>query len=155
MMHAQFFNPMVALTMPMGLGMADTIGMVPATIAPLIAIPAGLAFAFPIGTPANAIAYSSGFLRLRDIILPGAIMGVGIRGAQHHPGHRARGDDGGACARARRAQMGCNRRAFLTFPMAQVASREAKPLDAGVPADSWCVPHPTPQGEHPWRAERL
>jgi sodium-dependent dicarboxylate transporter 2/3/5 len=69
-------SAVVALMMPMGLGMADTIGLVPATIAPLIAIPAGLAFAFPIGTPANAIAYSSGFLRLRDIILPGAIMGA-------------------------------------------------------------------------------
>lgn len=37
--------------------------------------PAGLAFALPIGTPANAIAYSSGYLRSRDMFLPSMLLG--------------------------------------------------------------------------------
>jgi sodium-dependent dicarboxylate transporter 2/3/5 len=40
----------------------------------VVAVPCGLAFAMPIGTPANAIAYSSGHLRLRDRVLPGLCM---------------------------------------------------------------------------------
>lgn len=66
----------VALMMPVGLGLARDAGVVLSTIAPTIAIPAGLAIAFPIGTPANAIAYSSGYLRLRDLIVPGILLGL-------------------------------------------------------------------------------
>ncbi|MFT5039668.1 MAG: sodium-dependent dicarboxylate transporter 2/3/5 [Hyphomicrobiaceae bacterium] len=69
-------SAVVALMMPITLGLAPAIGLPIEAAAPLIAIPAGLTFAFPIGTPANAIAYSSGFLKLRDLIVPGAIMGV-------------------------------------------------------------------------------
>jgi sodium-dependent dicarboxylate transporter 2/3/5 len=67
-------SAVVALMMPVGLGIARDVGMQLALVAPAVAIPAGLAFAFPIGTPANAIAYSSGFLRLRDLIVPGMLM---------------------------------------------------------------------------------
>jgi sodium-dependent dicarboxylate transporter 2/3/5 len=28
----------------------------------------------PIGTPANAIAFSSGYLRIRDLLVPGALL---------------------------------------------------------------------------------
>jgi len=66
----------VALLMPVGLGIAHDVGMPLAMVAPAVAIPAGLAFAFPIGTPANAIAYSSGYLRLRDLFVPGMLMGL-------------------------------------------------------------------------------
>lgn len=69
-------SAVVALMMPVGLAIADQVGLQPALIAPIVAVPAGLAFAFPIGTPANAIAYSSGYLRLRDLILPGMLMGL-------------------------------------------------------------------------------
>ena len=62
--------------MPVGLGVARDAGLQLATIAPTIAIPAGFAFAFPIGTPANAIAYSSGYLKLRDLIIPGMLLGL-------------------------------------------------------------------------------
>ena len=68
-------SAVVALMMPVGLAIADNVGLQASLIAPVIAVPAGLAFAFPIGTPANAIAYSSGYLRLRDLILPGMLMG--------------------------------------------------------------------------------
>ncbi len=69
-------SAVVALMMPLGLGIAEDVGMQMAILAPVVAIPAGLAFAFPIGTPANAIAYSSGYLRLRDLIVPGMLMGL-------------------------------------------------------------------------------
>ncbi|MFP6625721.1 MAG: DASS family sodium-coupled anion symporter [Deltaproteobacteria bacterium] len=72
-------SAVVALMMPVGMGMVSdmpSLGLTPAMVAPIVAVPAGLAFAFPIGTPANAIAYSSGYLRLRDLIVPGLLMGL-------------------------------------------------------------------------------
>jgi sodium-dependent dicarboxylate transporter 2/3/5 len=39
-------------------------------------VPAGLAYTLPIGTPANAIAYSSGHLSMRDMVVPGALLAV-------------------------------------------------------------------------------
>ena len=45
-------------------------------MAPVVALPAGLAFTLPVGTPGNAIAYSSGYLRLRDMLVPGSVLVV-------------------------------------------------------------------------------
>ena len=42
--------------------------------APAVALPSGLAFTLPVGTPGNAIAYSSGYLRLRDMLVPGFVL---------------------------------------------------------------------------------
>jgi solute carrier family 13 (sodium-dependent dicarboxylate transporter), member 2/3/5 len=39
-------------------------------------VPAGLGFTLPMGTPSNAIAYSSGHLSVRDMMVPGAILAV-------------------------------------------------------------------------------
>jgi sodium-dependent dicarboxylate transporter 2/3/5 len=36
----------------------------------------GLSFTLPMGTPANAIAYSSGYLSIRDMLVPGIILCV-------------------------------------------------------------------------------
>jgi sodium-dependent dicarboxylate transporter 2/3/5 len=66
----------VALLLPVALGIAKEIGMDPRIMAPVIAVPAGLGFAMPVGTPANAIAYSSGYLRMRDMLLPGLALDV-------------------------------------------------------------------------------
>ncbi len=65
-----------ALLMPVTIGVAREFGMDPRLMAPVVALPAGLAFTLPIGTPANAIAFSSGYLRIRDLLLPGAILEV-------------------------------------------------------------------------------
>jgi sodium-dependent dicarboxylate transporter 2/3/5 len=60
--------------MPVTLGVATDFRMDPSIMALAVAVPAGLGFTMPIGTPANAIAYSSGYLRMRDMMLPGAIL---------------------------------------------------------------------------------
>ena len=61
----------VAILMPIGMGLCRTIDMDPRVMTLAIALPAGLAYCLPMGTPATAIAYASGFLKGRDIIVPG------------------------------------------------------------------------------------
>ena len=71
--EAMSHSAVVALLMPVALGIAQQYGMDPALMAPVVALPSGLAFTLPVGTPGNAIAYSSGYLRLRDMLLPGSL----------------------------------------------------------------------------------
>lgn len=67
-------SAVVALLMPVSLGIAAQFGMDPAIMALTVAVSAGLGFTLPIGTPANAIAYSSGFLSIRDMVVPGLLL---------------------------------------------------------------------------------
>jgi len=67
-------SAVVALLLPVAFGIAQQFGIDAQVMAPAIALPAGLGFTLPVGTPANAIAYSSGYLRLRDMLLPGALL---------------------------------------------------------------------------------
>jgi len=64
----------VAILMPIGMGLAKSIGMDPKVMTLSIALPAGLAYCLPMGTPATAIAYASGYLKSRDIIVPGLVI---------------------------------------------------------------------------------
>lgn len=64
----------VAMLMPVGMGLCKTIGMDPRVMTLAIALPAGLAYCLPMGTPATAIAYASGYLDSRDIIRSGAVV---------------------------------------------------------------------------------
>jgi len=66
----------VAIVMPVSLAVAQQFGIDPRAMAPLVAVPAGMAFTLPIGTPANAIAFSSGYLRLPDMMWPGLLLNV-------------------------------------------------------------------------------
>lgn len=66
----------IAILMPVGLSLSAKMGMDPKIITMAIAMPSGLAYCLPISTPATAIAYSSGFFRMRDLVAPGAIMGL-------------------------------------------------------------------------------
>ena len=66
----------VAILMPVTIAVASQFGIAPRLMAPVVAVPAGLSFMLPIGTPANAIAYSSGFLRVRDLLLPGLLLQI-------------------------------------------------------------------------------
>jgi sodium-dependent dicarboxylate transporter 2/3/5 len=69
-------SAVVALLMPLTLGIAADYGIAPRVMALVVSVPAGLGFTLPIGTPANAIAYSSGFLSIRDMMVPGVILSV-------------------------------------------------------------------------------
>ncbi len=69
-------SAVVALLMPVALGIATQYGIDPRVMAPAVALPSGLAFTLPVGTPGNAIAYSSGYMQLRDMLVPGSIMVV-------------------------------------------------------------------------------
>ncbi len=64
----------VAILMPVGMGMCKTLGLDPKVMTLSIALPAGLAYCLPMGTPATAIAYASGFLKSRDIIVSGVVI---------------------------------------------------------------------------------
>lgn len=64
----------VAILMPVGMGLCKTLGLDPKVITLAIALPAGLAYCLPMGTPATAIAYASGFLKSRDIVRSGAVI---------------------------------------------------------------------------------
>jgi sodium-dependent dicarboxylate transporter 2/3/5 len=72
--EAMSHSAVVALLMPVALGIAQQFGMDPRIMAPAVALPSGLAFTLPVGTPGNAIAYSSGYLRLRDMLIPGFLL---------------------------------------------------------------------------------
>ncbi len=74
--EAMSHSAVVALLMPVSIGVAREFGLDPRLMAPVVALPAGLAFTLPIGTPANAIAFSSGYLRIRDLLVPGAMLEV-------------------------------------------------------------------------------
>ena len=67
-------SAVVAMMMPVTIGVAQDFAMEPRVMALVVAVPAGLAFALPIGTPANAIAYSSGYITMRDMLVPGGIL---------------------------------------------------------------------------------
>lgn len=64
----------VALLLPLCFSIAEGTGVAPASVVYAVAVPAGLAFALPMGTPPNAIAYSAGYHRLRDSVSLGALL---------------------------------------------------------------------------------
>ncbi|HMO03981.1 MAG TPA: DASS family sodium-coupled anion symporter [Kiritimatiellia bacterium] len=64
----------VSVMMPIGLGLAHTTGLSPEAVTLAIALPSGLSYVLPMGTPATAIAYSSGFITTRRFVLYGLLM---------------------------------------------------------------------------------
>lgn len=67
----------IAILMPIGLSLATGLGIDPRVMTLSIALPAGLAYCLPMGTPATAIAFGSGYLKSRDMIVPGTVvMGI-------------------------------------------------------------------------------
>lgn len=61
----------VAMLMPVALGIAGQYQIDPSAMVFVVAVPAGLAFMMPLANPPNAIAFSSGFIRLRTMVLVG------------------------------------------------------------------------------------
>ncbi len=66
----------VAILIPIGFSIGDIVGINPIIMVFLIAIPSGLAFILPMGTPPNAIAYSAGYYTIRQILLPASILNL-------------------------------------------------------------------------------
>ena len=64
----------IAILLPVSVGMADRVGISPIILTYSIAVPAGLAFMFPMSTPANAIAVSSNYITVKDMVKGGIIM---------------------------------------------------------------------------------
>lgn len=66
----------VAILLPIGFSMGNVIDINPIAMVYIVAVPAGLAFILPMGTPPNAIAYSSGYYEIKEILLPGLILNL-------------------------------------------------------------------------------
>lgn len=66
----------VAVLLPIGLNLSTFFGLDPRIVTLLITLSAGLAFMLPVGTPANAIVYSSGLLRISDMAKLGFLMNI-------------------------------------------------------------------------------
>lgn len=64
----------VAILMPVSIGIASRVAMDPSLMAYSIAVPAGLAFMLPMSTPANALAVSSSHVAVKDLAKGGFIM---------------------------------------------------------------------------------
>lgn len=66
----------VGMLMPIVMEYSSILGFDPRLTAYMVAVPAGLSFMFPMGTPANAIAYSSGYFSLREAAAYGFVLNL-------------------------------------------------------------------------------
>ena len=66
----------VALMMPITIGLAIDLSINPLITTLAVTVPSGLAFILPMGTPAMAITYSSGFVGPRNALLSGMILKI-------------------------------------------------------------------------------
>lgn len=64
----------VSLMMPVVISLASTMDMDPIVMTFAVALPSGLTFILPMGTPANAIALGSGFPQMNDFFRAGLIL---------------------------------------------------------------------------------
>jgi sodium-dependent dicarboxylate transporter 2/3/5 len=64
----------VAVLLPLGLGVAAQRGFDAKAVAFTVAIVSGFDFILPAASPEMALAYSPGFLRVRDVLLPGLLL---------------------------------------------------------------------------------
>jgi sodium-dependent dicarboxylate transporter 2/3/5 len=67
-------SAVVAVLLPIGMSVAKSFGLDPKVTVFAVATASGLAYALPMSTPSVALAYSSGYLRLKEVIVPAAIM---------------------------------------------------------------------------------
>jgi sodium-dependent dicarboxylate transporter 2/3/5 len=66
----------IAILLPVSIGLSGRFSMDPAILTYAIAVPAGLAFMLPMSTPANALAVSSGYVSVADMAKGGIVMCV-------------------------------------------------------------------------------
>jgi sodium-dependent dicarboxylate transporter 2/3/5 len=66
----------VVILIPFSFGFVATHAVSPELLVLGVTIPAGLAFCLPVGTPPNAIAYSSGYFTIRRILKPTLLLSI-------------------------------------------------------------------------------
>jgi len=66
----------VAIVVPLGLPIALKFGLDPKAVVYAVASASSMNYVLPMSTPAVAIAYSSGYLKIREVIVPASIMWV-------------------------------------------------------------------------------
>lgn len=66
----------VAIVVPLGLPIAENFGLDSKVVVYAVASASSMNYVLPMSTPAVAIAYSSGYLRIREVIIPASIMWV-------------------------------------------------------------------------------
>ena len=64
----------VAIVLPLAYSIGEIYGINPIIITLSVALPGGLAFTLPMGSPPNAIAFSSGFYRVKDVVKYGLFL---------------------------------------------------------------------------------
>ena len=65
-----------AVLLPVLVALSETIGVHPFSLMVGACVAASCAFMLPVATPANAIAYSSGFLNMKDMVRTGLLMNL-------------------------------------------------------------------------------
>src|SRR6056297_1492413 len=66
----------VAIILPIAFSMGDILSLNPMIITYVVALTGGLAFMLPMGAPPNAIAYSSGYLEISEVVKVGFVLNI-------------------------------------------------------------------------------
>jgi sodium-dependent dicarboxylate transporter 2/3/5 len=69
-------SAVVAIVVPIGMSVAKQFGLDPKVVVYAVASASGLAYALPMSTPPVALAYSSGYLRMKEVVLPASLMAL-------------------------------------------------------------------------------
>jgi sodium-dependent dicarboxylate transporter 2/3/5 len=69
-------SAVIAILLPTAISMSPAYGINPALATMTVILPSNFAFILPIATPASALAYSSKFLTLREMIWSGSILSL-------------------------------------------------------------------------------
>ncbi len=76
MTEAMSNSAVVAILLPIGMSVAGSFGLDPKVVVFAVASASGLAYALPMSTPSVAIAYSSGYLKIKEVLWPASILVV-------------------------------------------------------------------------------
>lgn len=66
----------VAIVVPLGMTIAKEFGLDPKVVVYAVASASSMNYVLPMSTPAVALAYSSGYLKIREVIVPASIMWI-------------------------------------------------------------------------------
>jgi len=67
---------LVQIFVPVVFGIADGLGVNPVLLAMPVTLSASIGFMFPIATPPNAIVFSSGYIRMKDMVRAGVLLDI-------------------------------------------------------------------------------